>query len=381
MAHPKHRSDDLPTPDERSGGGGEPEPAADPNPKDEAGEEHLLEGAAPAEEAAPEFFVMEPEPPEKDEEFVLAGEEEGAPVPAGVGAEEEKPPGGAEEQEWLLRGGDEVMEANEKPLELGPKSPEDIEELEGVPVAVGGSDQRRSRMRRFFKVGSIAAAAVLLLSLGLVTLRNRLGEKPPVTVARAPRPPVPPSVLPQPVKPPVVEAPAAEPPPPAPAPPPTEDARRTAPAEPLEPLAPTAPPAPTPQEGPISIRTPTGEFVLLKAGEVLLTLRNGNFFTGRVYRIGSEQLTLRVPGGEIVFEMKTLAKIVPLAGPAKDSDMLAKLPDGYVELHNGNRIWGKILEDTPEYASIAFADAKITIPRGSIKAVVQSAVATVGIAE
>ena len=56
-------------------------------------------------------------------------------------------------------------------------------------------------------------------------------------------------------------------------------------------------------------------------------------------------------------------------------------PAGYVELQNGNRIWGKILEDTPEYASIAFAAAKITIPRASIRAVVRSAVSTVGIAE
>ncbi|HKB15248.1 MAG TPA: hypothetical protein VKF62_04245, partial [Planctomycetota bacterium] len=330
------------------------------------------------EEAAPEFFVMEPEPPEKEEaeEFVLAPEGEMLPQTVGAGAKGE--PGGEDDPEWLRRGGDEVMDANEGDPKLAPVKPAQVGEMEPALVGAGASAEPPGRMRRIFKFGSMAAAALLLLTLGIVSLRGKFGSNEPVKVARAERAPKPPA---EPVKPPVPEPPAPLPPAPEPPPaPPPDDAKRPEPEPPTE-LAPAPPPGQAGPQGPISIRTPGGEFVLLKAGEVLLTLRNGNFFTGRIYRINAEELTLRVPGGEIVFGMRTLAKVVPLAGSDKEKDELAHLPSGYVELHNGNRIWGKILEETPEHAAVAFAAAKITIPRASIRAVVRSATATVGIAE
>ena len=387
MASPKHRPEESQEPEERGGealnpAGGQPEPAG-ASPSQGGGPEDLVPPPGPGgEEAAPEFFVMEPEPPEKEEaeEFVLAPEGDVLPQTVGVGAKGELGEKGEEDPEWLLRGGDEVMEANEGDPKMAPLKPDEVGEmdLEAVPAGAGASAEPPGRIRRIFKFGSIAAAALLLLTLGIVSLRGGFGSKEPVKVARAEKAPSPP---PEPVRPPVPEPPAPRPPTPEPPPaPPPDEPKRTEP-EPATDLAPAPPTVPTGPQGPISIRTPGGEFVLLKAGEVLLTLRNGNFFTGRIYRINAEELTLRVPGGEIVFGMKSLAKIVPLAGADKEKDELAHLPSGYVELHNGNRIWGKILEETPEHAAIAFAAAKITIPRASIRAVVRSATATVGIAE
>src|SRR5262245_46513867 len=99
MAQPKHRSQESPGPEERGEEAKKrrgPEPAGGPPPAEPAGENVAPETGRPGEEPTPEFFVMEPEPPESEEEFVLAPEGEAAPAAAEAG--------GKDSPEWLLRG-------------------------------------------------------------------------------------------------------------------------------------------------------------------------------------------------------------------------------------------------------------------------------------
>src|SRR5262245_24476416 len=253
MASPKHLPEESQEPEARGEealhpAGGQPEPAGGP-PSQGGGPEDLVPAPGPAgEEAAPEFFVMEPEPPEKEEaeEFVLAPEGEMLPQTVGAGAT--GAPGDEEDPEWLRRGGDEVMDANEGAPKLKPLKPAAVGEMQEAPVGAGAPAEPPGRMRRIFKFGSMAAAALLLLTLGIVSLRGGFGSKEPVKVARAERTPTPP---PEPVKPPVPEptAPREPAPEPPPAPPP-DDAKRPEP-EPSPELAPAPAPVPTGSQGPV----------------------------------------------------------------------------------------------------------------------------------
>src|SRR5262245_3179772 len=163
MAPPKHRPEESQEPEERSEqahdpAGGQPDPAAG-SPSQGGGPEDLVPAPGPGgEEAAPEFFVMEPEPPEKEEaeEFVLAPEGEMLPQTVGAGAKGE--PGGEDDPEWLGRGGDEVMDANEGDPKLAPVKPAQVGEMELALVGAGASAEPPGRMRRIFKFRSMAAA-------------------------------------------------------------------------------------------------------------------------------------------------------------------------------------------------------------------------------
>jgi hypothetical protein len=339
-------------------------------------------------------------------------------VPAGVGASASGAQGapseaGEEGEEWLLRGPEEVTAANAEEFIADPDIPPEILAA-GTPRAAAYEGRGERRLRRLLALGSVGAGALLILFAGLVYMKRVASSarpRRPATQGEAPL---------------VARGPEAKPPAPGtsgpgvtgsttplPAVPTNESAAPSAPSgaepgkegaapgpispapevsEPVEPeLHPLGPgfryedpdrpritlpttltdsePAPTVPEtaGPVSVRTPEGGFVLLKAGQVLVGLRNGNHFVGRIYRISTEEIVLRVPSGEIVLGTRTLSRIVPLVG-AKEPG-IDSLPDGYVELHNGNRIWGKILEESDKVVAIGFASAKITIPRSAVNAV------------
>jgi len=339
--------------------------------------------------------------------------------------------GGSEEPaaDWMLRGPDEVAAANAEPFELNPEIPPEILAAGTPRAGLYGSGHGERRLRKLFAVGSLGAGALLLLSAGLVYMKRiatapRPSKSPtqseaPLVArgpeARTPRPPRPavrpgstaavepatpvPTALEPATDPETATAP--DPPTPgtpvSPAPrtptvvpdPSVPDPVAAGPVEPAHPgldpsfrfedpdrprirmsdTPPESVPAPHLPESadPVSVRTPEGGFILLKAGQVLVALRNGNHFVGRIYRINLNELVLRVPTGEIVLATRYLSRIVPLVG-AKEPG-IESMPDGYVELRNGNRIWGKILEESDDVVAIGFASAKITIPRAAVSAV------------
>ena len=95
----------------------------------------------------------------------------------------------------------------------------------------------------------------------------------------------------------------------------------------------------------------------IRRGEALLQLHNGSLFAGRIMKVSEAGLLLRVPEGEIFFRMEEVAQVLPPEGKAS----LDNYPAGYVDLANGNRLWGKIVSKGDEGVTIGTAAAKIVL--------------------
>ncbi len=59
-----------------------------------------------------------------------------------------------------------------------------------------------------------------------------------------------------------------------------------------------------------------------------------------------------------------LEKLIPLADA--EAAVLKQGPDGYVQLKNQNKIWGRILEDLPDVVTIQTGQLQIIVPRESV---------------
>lgn len=102
----------------------------------------------------------------------------------------------------------------------------------------------------------------------------------------------------------------------------------------------------------------------IRRGEGILQLKNGNLFPGRVMKVTSKNVVLRVAEGDFVFPLDDVVQVLPSG--SKDYE---GFPHGFVELANGNRIWGRILDKGEETVTVASGIAKIVLKRGEVVSV------------
>ncbi|MFQ5506209.1 MAG: hypothetical protein ACE5F1_15675, partial [Planctomycetota bacterium] len=103
---------------------------------------------------------------------------------------------------------------------------------------------------------------------------------------------------------------------------------------------------------------------VVRGGNALAQLKNGNFFVGRVLKLKHDTLIIGLDGGEVSFVPKDVQKVVPLADT--EFRILNRSPSGYVKLKNSNKLWGKILENLPDVVTIQTGSSRIVIPRTTV---------------
>ncbi len=97
---------------------------------------------------------------------------------------------------------------------------------------------------------------------------------------------------------------------------------------------------------------------------VLIRLRNGNVFDGRLARFDEASAKLSVPKGEIELLLQDVDTIVPMVqGPQTDG------PEAVVQLVNGNRIAGRLAEERETEIALSLGSARIGVPRAAIASV------------
>lgn len=100
----------------------------------------------------------------------------------------------------------------------------------------------------------------------------------------------------------------------------------------------------------------------LQNAEVVLRLKNGNFFGGKLTRLSDFDARLRFESGEIDFPMHEVESIVPLAqGPKSDG------PEAVLVLENGNRIAGRLMEERNDDVSLSMGTARLRVPRRMVR--------------
>jgi hypothetical protein len=101
-----------------------------------------------------------------------------------------------------------------------------------------------------------------------------------------------------------------------------------------------------------------------RGAEVIVKLRNGNLFNGRLERFTPSEARLNVGRGEIEFTTSEYDVVVPLAQAPSN-----KGPEAIVQLQNGNRIAGRLSEDGKSRVRLAIGSSEVTIPRVEIASV------------
>ncbi len=99
--------------------------------------------------------------------------------------------------------------------------------------------------------------------------------------------------------------------------------------------------------------------------EIILSLKNGNTFQGRLKRVTETELVLSVYNGEITFETESLAGILPRE--SSEYQPPNSFPDGFVEFNHGNRIYGKIVDVTPTRVIMEFSGARLVFSRQAVE--------------
>jgi small nuclear ribonucleoprotein (snRNP)-like protein len=119
-----------------------------------------------------------------------------------------------------------------------------------------------------------------------------------------------------------------------------------------------------PTAEPMPSETGVTTAALTRGTEVLVRLRNGNFFNGKLDRFTPDEARLRFPKGVIEFQVRDVEVILPIAQAPKKAG-----PQTVVELRNGNKLAGRLVEDLPNHVTLAVGNAEITLPRNAIAAV------------
>lgn len=102
----------------------------------------------------------------------------------------------------------------------------------------------------------------------------------------------------------------------------------------------------------------------LKPDEIIIALKNGNTFQGRLKKTTDEGIVLFFENGEITLPREILDEILP-----EDSEEYLpaeSFPDGFVEFEHGNRMYGKILYVTTTRVVMDVAGARFIFPRSSV---------------
>lgn len=132
--------------------------------------------------------------------------------------------------------------------------------------------------------------------------------------------------------------------------------------------APELPVAPTLEVSEPPAAAPAGAAPVLaslsRGAEVVVRLRNGNLFNGKLDRFTPEEARLRLAKGTIEFQVRDVDVIVPLAQAPKKAG-----PQAVVSLRNGNRLAGRVTEDGAGHMTLLVGTAEITIPKNAVDSV------------
>ena len=100
---------------------------------------------------------------------------------------------------------------------------------------------------------------------------------------------------------------------------------------------------------------------LARGTDVIVRLRNGNLFNGKLDRFTPEEARLRVPKGIIEFSVRDVDAIVPLSQASKKAG-----PQAVIQLLNGNKLAGRLTDDTADQVTLAVGAAEIIVPKNAI---------------
>ncbi len=128
-----------------------------------------------------------------------------------------------------------------------------------------------------------------------------------------------------------------------------------------------AEPPPSPGFGPktLASRLMSGALGIVRGSQVLVKLKNGNFFTGRFQKAREEFVVLEVEKGEIAFCFDEINDMYPLGWNKAMANR--NFPEGSVILKNSNRFTGEIIEVDDGSITLGKGSARITIPKEYIK--------------
>lgn len=102
----------------------------------------------------------------------------------------------------------------------------------------------------------------------------------------------------------------------------------------------------------------------LADNEIIIALKNGNSFQGKLKKANENEIVLRLHNGEITLPRETLRGILP--EESEEYLPAASFPDGFVEFSRGNRIFGKILHVSTTRVVMDVAGARLIFPRSSV---------------
>lgn len=123
-----------------------------------------------------------------------------------------------------------------------------------------------------------------------------------------------------------------------------------------EPMVVPNEPAPVPVEPP----APSAP-ALARGAEVIIGLRNGSVFTGRLQKYTVTESRIRVAKGEIEFPAVDVDAVLPVANaPGKRG------PEAVVYLRNGNRIAGQLIEEGATKITLSLGGAEVALERAEI---------------
>lgn len=98
-------------------------------------------------------------------------------------------------------------------------------------------------------------------------------------------------------------------------------------------------------------------------------LANGNFFIGRVKRMGDDAVTLRVASGEVTLAKAELVQLTQLG--SADYESLQQVTQGSVRLTNNNRLVGGILRSiADDHVVLEFRSNRVMLPKSVVGEIV-----------
>ena len=103
----------------------------------------------------------------------------------------------------------------------------------------------------------------------------------------------------------------------------------------------------------------------LAANEIIIALKNGNTFQGRLKKANENEIVLRLHNGEITLARETLQGILP--EESEEYLPASSFPDGFVEFDRGHRIFGKILHVSNTRVVMDVAGARLIFPRKQVE--------------
>lgn len=102
----------------------------------------------------------------------------------------------------------------------------------------------------------------------------------------------------------------------------------------------------------------------LEGAETILQLENGHSFRGRISRVRGSTLALRMGAGEMVFD---LSDVSILDSTAPEYRREVDMPEASVVLHNGQRLRGRLMKQTPEHVVLVVNNGQLIFPRTDVR--------------